>query len=117
LRANEPESKSLMKDILRRLLEAEKAGRQEAAGLEAGGEELLRQAAAERDALVTQIQLETARQVDELTREMTARIEDEREVISRRAVEAVQRLRTEAASRRQAAIDRVVAIVLGEAAP
>ena len=106
-----------MKDILRRLLEAEEAGRQEAAGLEAAGEELLRQAAAERDALVTRIQLETARQVDELTREMTARIEDEREVISRRAAEAVQRLGTEAVNRRQAAIDRVVAIVLGEAAP
>ena len=60
-----------MKDILRRLLEAEEAGRQQAAELEAAGEELLRQAAAERDAAVTQIQLETARQVDELTREMT----------------------------------------------
>lgn len=106
-----------MKDILKRLLEAEEAGRQEAAGLEAAGEELLRQAAAERDALVTQIQLETARQVNELTREMTARIEDERETITRSAAEAVRRLRTEAANRRQTAIDRVVAIVLGEAAP
>ena len=105
-----------MKDILRRLLEAEEAGRLEAAGLEAAGEELLRQAAGERDALVSQFQLETARQADELTREMTARIEDEREAISRHAAEALQRLRTEAATHRQAAIDRVVAILLGEAA-
>jgi hypothetical protein len=78
---------------------------------------VLRQAAAERDRLVSQLQLETARQADELTREMTARIQDERQVISRRAAEAVQGLRTEAANRRQAAIDRVVAIMLGETAP
>jgi vacuolar-type H+-ATPase subunit H len=117
LRANAAESKSFMKEILRRLLEAEEAGRQEAAGLEAAGEELLRQAAAERDALVAQIQLETARQVDELTRETTVRDEDEREAIIRSAAEAVQRLRTEAASRRPAAIDRGVAILLGEGAP
>jgi vacuolar-type H+-ATPase subunit H len=106
-----------MKDILRRLLEAEEAGRREAAGLEAAGEALLRQAAVERDALVAEIESQTTREVDELTREMMARIADEREAINRRGTEAVQQLRTEAANQRLAAIDRVLGIVLGETAP
>ena len=105
-----------VKHILKRLLEAEEAGRQEAAKLEAAGEELLRQAAAERDALVAQIGMETTRQVDELKGEMTARVEQERKVIAQRATETVQRLQAEAASRRRAAVDRAVAILLGEQA-
>lgn len=103
-----------MKHILKRLLEAEETGRQEAARLEAAGEELLRQAAAERDALVARIRTETAGQIDELRGEMTARVERERKVIAQGAAETVQRMQTEAASRRRAAVDHVVAILLGE---
>ena len=106
-----------MKDILKQLLEAEEAGRQEAAGLEAAGEALLRQASAERDTLVTQIRAETARQIDELTRETAARVQREREAITERAAQTVVWLRAEAASRRQAAVDRTVAILLGEEQP
>jgi DNA anti-recombination protein RmuC len=103
-----------VKHILKRLLEAEETGRHEAARLEAAGEELLRQAAAERDALVARIRSETVRQIDELKAEITARVEQERKVIARGAAETVQRIQTEAAGRRQAAVDRVVAILLGE---
>ena len=105
-----------MKHILKRLLEAEEVGRREAAKLEAAGEELLRRVAAERDALVAQIGMDTARQVDELRGEMTARVEQERKVIAQRAAETVQRVQAEAASRRRAAVDRAVAILLGEQA-
>ena len=103
---------AFMKDILRRLLEAEETGRQAAASLEKAGEELLQHASAERAALVAQIRAETARQIDELTRETTADVQREREAIAHSAAETVERLRTEAASRRQAASDHAVAILL-----
>lgn len=103
-----------VKDILRQLLEAEEAGRRNAAALEAEGDELLHQAKAECDAIVGQIRQETGGRVDGLERDAQAQVEVERQAIIQKTSEVIEGLRAQAAARRSLAVDRVVALLLGE---
>jgi vacuolar-type H+-ATPase subunit H len=103
-----------VKDILRQLLEAEEAGRRSAAALETEGEELIHEAKAECDAIVGQIRQETGGRVDELERSAQAQIEVERQAIIQKASEMIEGLRAQATARRSLAVDRVVALLLGE---
>ena len=103
-----------VKDILRQLIEAEEAGRRDAAALEAEGEELIRQAKAECDAIVGRIRQETGRRVDELERSAQAHVEVERQAIIQKASETIEGLRAQAAARRSLAVDRAVALLIGE---
>jgi len=103
-----------MKDILRRLLEAEEAGRQAATRLEATGEDILRQARATSAAIVGQVRAEAAQRVQELERQAGDQIERGRQAVEQETSTTLERLRAQAAPRRPEAVAQGVAILLGE---
>jgi F0F1-type ATP synthase membrane subunit b/b' len=103
-----------MKEILRRLLEAEEAGRCAAAELQAAGDELVRRARSECEAIVNRARTNTAREIEELERRMQSEIEAGRQAIVNEAEQAARQLRAQAGQRRHEAVRRVVAMLLGE---
>lgn len=103
-----------MKEVLRQLLEAEEAGRRTAAALEAEGEQLSSAARAESERIVHGRRAAAAQEIAELEGRVRADTARRAEDIARAGDAEVEKLREQAAARRQAAVPRVVAMLLGE---
>ncbi|MBI3468472.1 MAG: hypothetical protein HY000_36180 [Planctomycetes bacterium] len=103
-----------MREILRKLLEAEEAGRLAATRLEAAGDEILRRAQAQSQEIVQEARAETAQQIVRLQHDAQGQIELGRGSIAQEADAVIKRLREQAAKHQPEAVTRVVEILLGE---
>lgn len=103
-----------VKETLRHLLEAEEAGRREAARLEAAGDEIVRKARAEGEKYAQAIRLTVEREIAELQRQAQTEIEQGCQAIVHETDATIERLKTQAATQRSEAVKKVVAILLGD---
>jgi vacuolar-type H+-ATPase subunit H len=103
-----------LKETLRQLLEAEEAGRQAAAGLEAAGDEIVRKARIEAERCAQAVRVSAEREIEELERQAQSGIDRDCKAIADETDATVERLKTQAAGRRAEAVKKVVAIPLGE---
>jgi vacuolar-type H+-ATPase subunit H len=105
-----------MKDLLRRLIEAEESGRQDAARLEAEGDRLLQAARTECENRLRDARADLTRAARALEIEGRTQIELQCQEIARRADAEIARMQSDAQGRRGAIVAELVAILLGEAA-
>lgn len=103
-----------MKHVVKRLLEAEREGRQTALSLEAEGDELVRRAQFDCRRIDEEFQTRTIQQIEELQRQATANVQEQRQAIEQGAARAIETIQTQAADCREEAIASLVAILLGE---
>ncbi len=104
-----------MKEVLRRLLEAEQAGRQAATQLEDQAAELLRRAQQQSEQVRREAHTAMARQIEELRRRTQQEIEAAQQTIRRDTDAAIERLQARIAERRAQAVASVMALLLAEA--
>ncbi|MBI2481272.1 MAG: hypothetical protein HYV60_22320 [Planctomycetia bacterium] len=103
-----------MKEILRHLLEAEELGCRAVAELEARGEELLRRATTESDSIIHNVRADTERQSGVLKRQSRTQAQQDCQAILQETDVTIERVRAEAIDRRPQAVERIVAMLLGE---
>jgi vacuolar-type H+-ATPase subunit H len=103
-----------LKETLRQLLEAEEAGRQAAAEQEAAGEEIVRTARAECERRGQAIRASAESKIAELEWKAQAEIDEGCHAIADETDAAIERLKRQAAGHRAVAVQKVVAMLLGE---
>lgn len=103
-----------MKEVLKRLLEAEEAGRKEAAALEAAGEQRLREARGNSEQIVRRIREDTERVIEQLNAQADEEAAEGTSAAEREAAATIEQWKRLADRRRREAVARVVEMLLAE---
>ena len=103
-----------MKEILRRLLQAEEAGRKAAAVLEERGEEFLCAAKAESEQIVRRIRSDAQTETEKLERQAQDETLHGRQAIAREADATIERMKSQTVKRRSEAVARIIKLLLDE---